>query len=291
MKYYYMKDYLADYSIAQVCQLLGVSRSGYYAWLKRPAKSTKLIEYIKKQYWKHKARLGAPSLVHDAKDEGYQVSERTISRVLRRLGLRSKAARKFKYKAEGATHHNVALNTLDRKFTPDKPNIAWVTDITYIKTSEGWLYLCVIIDLYGRKVISRQTSRHIDRHLVCDALKQALFRRHYPKQVLIHSDRGSQYCSTDFKQLLLQYGLKQSMSRAGNCWDNAVAESFFHTLKTHIIHDCDYKTRELANKALFEYIEIYYNRIRRHSANGWISPEQYEQQYYQNNKIIEVSTV
>ena len=126
---------------------------------------------------------------------------------------------------------------------------------------------------------------------MCNTLKQALFWRHFPKNVLIHSDQGSQYCSADFKQLLLQYGLRQSMSRRGNCFDNAVVESFFHTLKTHIIHDCYYKTRKLANKALFEYIEIYYNRIRRHSANGRVSPEQYEQQYYQNEKMIEVGTV
>lgn len=291
MKYRYMKKQLSHYPIRLVCQLLNISRSGYYAWLNRPSKSTTLSEYIKKQYWVHKARLGAPSLVHDARDDGYHVSERTVSRILQQRGLRSKAARKFKHKADLGTRHGVAPNTLDRKFNPDKPNRVWVTDITYIKTGEGWLYLCVIIDLYGRKVIARQTSRHIDRHLVCNALKQALFRRHFPQNVLIHSDRGSQYCSADFKHLLLHNGLKQSMSRAGNCWDNAVAESFFHTLKTHIIHDCDYKTRELANKALFEYIEIYYNRIRRHSANGWISPEQYEKQYYQNSNIIEVSTV
>ncbi|KES15646.1 Transposase [Gilliamella apicola SCGC AB-598-B02] len=234
--------------------------------------------------------MGAPSLLHDAREAGYQVSERTISRVLQQLGLRSKAARKFKYKTDTA-HHNIVPNTLDRQFNPDKPNTTWVTDITYIKTGEGWLYLSVIIDLYGRKVIARQTSRYIDRHLVCNTLKQALFRRQFPKNVLIHSDQGSQYCSTDFKQLLLQYELRQSMSRRGNCFDNAVVESFFHTLKTHIIHDCYYKTRKLANKALFEYIEIYYNRIRRHSANGWLSPEQYEQQYYQNEKMIEVGTV
>ncbi|WP_080702333.1 IS3 family transposase [Gilliamella sp. Imp1-1] len=125
----------------------------------------------------------------------------------------------------------------------------------------------------------------------CNTLKQALFQRKFPKNVLIHSDQGSQYCSDDFKQLLLQYGLRQSMSRRGNCFDNTVVESFFHILKTHIIHDYYYKTRKLANKALFEYIEIYYNRIRRHSANGWVSPEQYEQQYYQNEKMIEVRTV
>ena len=286
-----MKTQLSHYRISLVCRLLNVSRSGYYAWLNRPAKSTALAWHIKKQYWYHKARLRAPSLVHDARDKGYHVSERTISRVLQHLGLRSKAARKFKYKTDSGSGHNVVLNKLNREFNPDKPNIAWVSDITYIKTGEGWLYLCVIIDLYGRKVIGRQTSRCIDRHLVCQALKQALFRRGFPKNVLIHSDRGSQYCSADFKQLVLHYGLKQSMSRAGNCWDNAVAESFFHTLKTHIIHNCYDKTRELANKALFEYIEIYYNRICCHSANGWISPQQYERQFYQNNKIIEVSSV
>lgn len=291
MKYRYMKQHLSHYPVRITCSVLKLSPSGYYAWLKRAPKSKLLIDKVKAHYWQHKARLGAPSLVHDIRDEGYNVSERTVSRVLKGLGLRSKAARKFKYRADSRPCHDVPPNTLARQFNPDKPNTVWVTDITYIKTGEGWLYLCVIIDLFGRKVIGRQTSAHIDRHLVCNTLKTALFRRQFPKGVLLHSDRGSQYCSADFKRLLLRHELKQSMSRTGNCWDNAVAESFFHTLKTHIIHDCYYKTREQANKALFEYIEIYYNRVRRHSTNGWISPEQYEQQYYQTNKIIEVSTV
>ncbi|WP_255307247.1 IS3 family transposase, partial [Gilliamella sp. App6-5] len=171
-----MKNHLICYPVTKICLLLGVSSSGYYAWLKRANKSAKLSEYIKKQYWQHKARLGAPSLLHDVREAGYQVSERTISRVLQQLGLRSKAARKFKYKTDTA-HRNIAPNTLNRQFNPDKPNTTWVTDITYIKTGEGWLYLSVIIDLYGRKVIARQTSRYIDRHLVCNTLKQALFRR------------------------------------------------------------------------------------------------------------------
>ncbi|WP_392561783.1 IS3 family transposase [Orbus sturtevantii] len=291
VKYKYMKQHFASYPMPLVCRQLNVSVSGYYAWLRREPKSNALFDNIKALYWWHKARLGAPSLVHDIRDKGYDVSERTVSRVLQKLGLRSKAARKCHYRAAPNQSHDVAPNTLDRQFNPDKPNLVWVTDITYIKTGEGWLYLCVIIDLFGRKVIGRQTSHRIDRHLVCNTLKNALFRRQFPKGVLLHSDRGSQYCSGDFKRLVLRHGLSQSMSRAGNCWDNAVAESFFHTLKTHIIHDCDYKTREDANKALFEYIEIYYNRVRRHSTNGWISPEQYEKQYYLNNTFIEASTV
>src|SRR5699024_1540505 len=157
-------------------------------------------------FWLHKARVGAPSLVHDIHDAGYLVSERTISRILNRLGLRSKAA---------------------RQFTPDNPDRVWVTDITYIKTGEGWLYLCVMIDLFSRKVIGWHTGSRINRHLVCQSLNNALLRRGYPKGVLVHSDRGSQYCSDDFKQLLLYHDLRQSMSRKGNCWDNAVAESFF----------------------------------------------------------------
>lgn len=291
MKYRYMKQQLSQYPVRKTCSLLNVTASGYYAWLKRAPKSNALIDEVKTHYWRHKARLGAPSLVHDVRDKGYNISERTVSRILQQLGLRSKAARKFKHKKDISTRHNSAPNTLDRQFNPDKPNNIWVTDITYIKTGEGWLYLCVIIDLFNREVIAQQTSRYIDRRLVCNTLKNALLRRNFPKNVLLHSDRGSQYNSADFKRLLLQYGIKQSMSRAGNCWDNAVAESFFHTLKIHIIHDCYYKTRGDANKALFEYIEIYYNRIRRHSANGWVSPKQYEQQYYLNNKIIEVDTV
>ena len=276
-----MKNKLSQYPVCLKCRLLGVSTSRYYAWLKRPPKSVNLDDEVKAQYWRHKSRLGAPSLVHDVRESGYQTSERTVSRVLKRLGLRSKAARKFKCTTDSNHRHAIVPNRLNRQFNPTHPNQIWVSDITYIKTGEGWLYLCVIIDLFGRKIVGWQTSSRIDRHLVCQTLTCALFRRGNPKNVLLHSDRGSQYCSDDFKRLLLCHELQQSMSRKGNCWDNAVAESFFHTLKTHVIHGCHYQNRDSANKALFEYIEIYYNRIRRHSANNWLPPETYEQNYYQ----------
>jgi len=170
-----MNRHLLSYPAALTCRRLNVSTSGYYAWLKRKPKSSALIDNVKALYWRHKARLGAPSLVHDVRDEGYNVPERTVSRALKGLGLRSKAVRKFKYRADSSRCHDMTPNTLNRQFNPDKPNTVWVTDITYIKTGEGWLYLCVIIDLFGRKVIGWQTSQRIDRHLVCNTLKMPYF--------------------------------------------------------------------------------------------------------------------
>ena len=176
----------------------------------------------------------------------------------------------------------MAPNLLDRQFTVLKPNIVWTTDITYIRTQQGWLYLCVILDLFSRRIIGWQTSIRMDRQLVCDAFNYAMARQGYPRGVMVHSDQGSQYCSRDFRALLLMNHSTQSMSRRGNCWDNAVTESFFHTLKGHIVNGSIFSTRKEANNILFEYIEVYYNRIRRHSANGWISPEAFEQNYLRN---------
>lgn len=222
------------------------------------------------------------------RDKGYCLSERTVGRMLRALGLRSKIARKFKYNKDSQNRLAVAPNLLDRQFSVSAPNKVWTTDITYIWTQQGWVYLCVMLDLFSRRIVGWQTSKHIDRHLVCDAFNYAMARQGYPRGVMVHSDQGSQYTSNDFKALLLTNGAIQSMSRRGNCWDNAVTESFFHTLKGHIVHGSVFKTRKEANKDLFEYIEIYYNRIRRHSANGWISPEAFEQEYLKKIEGIAV---
>jgi len=267
--------------LSSYCHLLGVSRSGYYAWKQRPV-SAKQQEYqdLSRLYWqRHEARVGAPSLVHDMRELGYDLSERTVGRRLRVMGLQSKAARRYKATTDSQHAFAVAPNLLNRQFTVSKPNQVFVTDITYIRTQEGWLYLCVMIDLFHRGVVAWQTSERINRHLVCDALNYAMAKQGYPQGVMVHSDRGSQYASHEFKGALRQHRAIQSMSRKGNCWDNAVAESFFHTLKAHIVHDSVFKTRKEANAALFEYIETYYNRVRRHSANGWLSPNAFMQKH------------
>ena len=168
---------------------------------------------------------------------------------------------------------------MQREFKAAEPNQKWVGDITYLWTDEGWLYLAVIIDLYSRAVIGWSISKRMTRQLVCDALTMALWRRGFPTGVLVHSDRGSQYCSNDYQQLLKDHGLICSMSRKGNCWDNAVAESFFHTLKVEVIRDERFLTRQQLNQTVFEYIEVDYNRDRRHSAIGYISPMAFEEKY------------
>ncbi len=210
------------------------------------------------------------------------MSERTVGRMLKKLGLRSKISRKYKHTTDSNHRLPTAPNLLDRQFTVTRPNRIWTTDITYIHTKEGWLYLCVMLDLFSRRIVGWQTSHRIDRQLVCDAFNYAMARQGYPTNIMVHSDQGSQYCSRDFRALLLTNNCIQSMSRRGNCWDNAVTESFFHTLKGHVVHGSVFTTRKEANAVLFEYIEIYYNRIRRHSANGWLSPEAFEQNYFKN---------
>lgn len=273
---------VTEITVSSACKCLGVSTSGYYAWRKRQIYVNQKYTDLKAVYWQHHARLGAPSLVHDMHDLGYCMSERTVGRMLKKLSLRSKIARKYKHTTDSNHRLPTAPNLLDRQFTVTLPNKVWTTDITYIRTKEGWLYLCVMLDLFSRRIIGWQTSHRIDRQLVCDAFNYAMARQGYPTGVMVHSDQGSQYCSRDFRALLLMNKCIQSMSRRGNCWDNAVTESFFHTLKGHVIHDSVFATRKEANAVLFEYIEVYYNRIRRHSANGWLSPEAFEHKYFKN---------
>ncbi len=273
---------MTEITISSACKCLGVSASGYYAWRKKQIYVNQKYTDLTVAYWQHHARLGAPSLVHDMHDSGYCMSERTVGRMLKKLGLRSKIARKYKHTTDSNHRLPTAPNLLDRQFTVTRPNRVWTTDITYIHTKEGWLYLCVMLDLFSRRIVGWQTSHRIDRQLVCDAFNYAMARQGYPTGVMVHSDQGSQYCSRDFRSLLLTNNCIQSMSRRGNCWDNAVTESFFHTLKAHVVHGSVLTTRKETNSVLFEYIEIYYNRIRRHSANGWLSPEAFEQKYFKN---------
>ncbi len=271
---------MTEITVSSACKCLGVSTSGYYAWRKRQIYVNQKYTDLKAVYWQHYARLGAPSLVHDMHDLGYCMSERTVGRMLKKLSLRSKIARKYKHTTDSNHRLPTAPNLLDRQFTVALPYKVWTTDITYIRTKQGWLYLCVMLDLFSRRIVGWQTSHRIDRQLVCDAFNYAMARQGYPTGVMVHSDQSSQYCSCDFRTLLITNNCIQSMSRRGNCWDNAVTESFFHTLKGHIIHDSNFATRQEANAALFEHIEIYCNRIRRHSANGWLSPEAFEQKYF-----------
>ena len=283
MKYVFMRDHQAEFTIAGMGRVLQISRSGYYAWLKRQqSPSTRkrnrdqLDSVVKKAFDHCKGRSGSPRLVMDLADSGHSYDRKTIAKSMQRQGLRAKAARKFKATTQSKHNLPVAPNLLKQDFTAAKPNQKYVGDITYLWTEEGWLYLAVVIDLYSRLVVGWAMSERMTAKLVCDALQMALWRRKRPTDVIVHSDRGSQYCSGDYQKLIKENQLLCSMSAKGNCYDNACAESFFHSLKVEAIHGEKFVTREDMRQTVFEYIEVDYNRNRRHSANGFISPESFE---------------
>jgi transposase InsO family protein len=263
--------------------VLQVSRSGYYAWRKsgltpspRAVKRAQRDVLIKEAFDDSKARNGARRIQVDLAEAGNKPDIKTIRNSMARQGLVAKAARKFKVTTDSNHTLPVAPNLLEQDFNATGPNQKWVGDITYLMTSEGWLYLAVIIDLYSRAVIGWSMSNRMTADLVCDALKMALFRRRRPKKVIVHSDRGSQYCSHDYRALITKHQLVQSMSRKGNCWDNACAESFFHSLKVEALQDEPIMDRETMKQHVFAYIEVDYNKTRRHSALGYLSPENFE---------------
>lgn len=260
-----------------------VSRSAYYAWLKSPRTAAKkddveLTEVIKTLFKKSRGNYGTRRLKEALIKRDRQVSRRRIGRLMRVAGLACKTKRKFK--ATTNSQHNLPIvpNHLNRQFTAPEPNQAYVGDITYIHTQEGWLYLAVVIDLYSRQVVGWSMAEHMRAKLVNDALLMAIWKRKPGKSLIWHTDRGSQYASDSHRALLQQHGIIQSMSRKGNCWDNAVSESFFHTLKTELVHHQRYQTRAEAKQDIFEYIEVFYNRERLHSANHYVSPVDYEMQ-------------
>ncbi len=283
MKYAFIHQHRQAFSIQRMCRVLGVARSGYYAWRQRgrepsPRRRQQAVldQRVAQAYQRRKGRSGAPRLALDLVDDGLAVNRKTVAASLRRQGLRAKAARKFKATTNSRHSLPVAPNLLEQDFTAMAPNQKWVGDITYLATGEGWLYLAVLIDLYSRKVIGWAMSDRMTADLVGDTLKMALWRRKMPKKVIVHSDRGSQYCSPLYQSLLIQHDLKCSMSAKGNCYDNACAESFFHSLKIEAIHGERFETRAAMRRQVFEYIELDYNRQRRHSAIGMISPEAFE---------------
>lgn len=263
--------------------MFSIERSGYYAWLKRkPSKQALSNEELDKKiiniFNRHSSRYGHPRITDELHDNGEKCGKNRVFRRMRHLGLRAKGKKKFKVTTDSNHNLPVAANLLNRDFSTTAPNQKWVSDITYIWTDEGWLYLATVIDLYSRAVIGWSIQPTMTRELVCDALMMALWRRGFPRNVLCHSDRGSQYCSEDYQKMLKAYGLICSMSRKGNCWDNAIAESFFHSIKIELIYTERYATREVAKQSVFQYIEVYYNRVRRHSAIGSIAPEVFENQ-------------
>ena len=268
--------------MSRMCQLLAVSRSGYDEWLARPPSThadvdRQLQEKVQGYFAQGRGTYGTRRIKHLLAQEGLQVSRRRIGRLLSQAGLRCKTRRRFKAPIAAGQAQTVAPNQLNREFTVQAPDTVYVGDITYLPTGEGWLYLAVVIDLCSRAVVGWSMADHMRAELVNQALSMAICQRHPAAGLIMHTDRGSQYGAESYRQLLTRHGVQPSMSRKGNCWDNAVAESFFHTLKTELIYLEDLDTHEQTQTVVFEYIEVFYNRQRCHSANGYLAPLAYEQ--------------
>ncbi len=278
-----MKDNQDIFEITLMCELFGVSRSAYYAWLNQKSPSMRALQNqelsarIKMIFMDNKCRYGSRRIRKALQQEGYQISRRRVQRLMKEQHLYCKTRRKFKVTTDSKHDLAIAPNLLNRDFLVGKPNQIYVGDMTYVWTQEGWLYLAVVIDLFSRQVVGWSMDKHMKASLANNALTMAIESRKISKGLIWHTDRGSQYASASHRKLLKAYGIKQSMSRKGDCWDNAVAESFFHTLKVEMVHHEIFRTREEAKQAIFEYIEIYYNRLRLHSANDYMSPVEYEQ--------------
>jgi len=265
-----------------MCQLLEVSRSGYYEWLSHPPRTPadadqEVQDKIQRYFAQGRGTYGTRRIKYLLAQDGLRVSRRRIGRVLAQAGLRCKTRRKFKAPRVSEQAQTIAPNQLNREFTVQDLDTIYVGDITYLPTGEGWLYLAVVLDLCSRAVVGWSMANHMRAELVNQALAMALCQRQPAAGLLMHTDRGSQYGADSYRQLLTQHAIQPSMSRKGNCWDNAVAESFFHTLKTELAYLEDFDTHEYAQTAVFEYIEVFYNRQRCHSANGYLAPLAYEQ--------------
>jgi len=285
LRFEFIEQHREEWPIAVMCRVLEVSRSGFYAWKKRPesARSQRQQELVSEMQVIHADRdmknYGSPRMRDELVSRGHVVSENTVARLMRERGLRAAGSRKFRVTTDSKHSLPVAKNVLNREFEPGSADRVWLSDITYIWTREGWLYLACVLDAYSRKVVGWSMSERMTKELVLDALRMALGRRRLDGEVklLHHSDRGSQYASAAYQELLREEQISCSMSRKGNCWDNAPMESFFASLKKERIHQEDYATRAAARASVFDYIERFYNRLRRHSALGNLSPEQYEQ--------------
>jgi transposase InsO family protein len=281
MIYPIIHKYRFRFPVEKMCQILNISRSGYYAWAKRPEsqrkiRNTELLEKIRKVHKVSRETYGSPRVTHALKNEGIACSKNRVAKLMRENKIIARTKRKFKATTNSKHNYPVADNILKQDFTATKPNQIWVADITYIPTDEGWLYLAAIVDLYQRKVVGWAMDSTMTKQLCIDALKQAIGRQMPQKGLIHHSDRGVQYASKEYQKVLQNNDFTASMSRKGNCYDNACMESFFGTLKTELIYFTRFKTRAEARLAIFEYIEVFYNRIRLHSKLGYKSPVDFE---------------
>jgi len=282
VKFAFIRDQLTAYPVEVSCRVLEVSRAGYYAWRDRPesprqVRRQQLAARIAVVHRENRCVYGSPRICRVLQSAGQRACENTVAKIMREWGLQARRKRKFVPQTTDSRHdHPVARNLLDRQFSAARLNAKWVVDITYIPTDEGWLYLAGVMDLCSRRIVGWSMTDHMQWQLVGDALEMALTRRHPPEGLLHHSDRGVQYACDDYRKLLTDAGMDMSMSHKGDCWDNAVMESFWSTLKTELVHHERYATRDAARASIFEYIEVFYNRKRLHSALGYQSPEVFE---------------
>lgn len=283
MKYAWIAAHVTEYPVRVMCRVLKVSTSSYYGWrqgrearAKAAEVTAQLSAKIKALFLSYRSCYGARRIQRALQQDGVTISRRRVSRLMKAEGLVCKVRRRVRATTDSKHTQPIADNLLARDFTAQSPDQKYVGDITYLWTDQGWLYLAVVIDLFSRKVVGWAMADHMQASLVNDALLMALWQRKPKPGLLWHTDRGSQYASASHRQVLADHGIIQSMSRKGNCWDNAVSESFFHTLKVEQVHHLRFTTKEVAKQTLFEYIEVFYNRQRMHSANDYLSPADFE---------------
>jgi len=280
-----MRDHEAEFRVAAMCRVLTVNPSGYYRWRgrkpsARATENRRLAEKIKATHAASRGTYGSPKMCRQLRRDGETLNHKRVERLMKAHGLRAKRVKKFRVTTDSRHNLPVADNVLARNFTATRPDEVWTSDITYIWTDEGWLCLAVFLDLYSRLVVGWTVSDRVTGEMVEQAFLQGQRRRGGSVSPLVHSDRGSQYASGSFRQKLAAWCCPQSMSRKGNCWDNAVSESFFGNLKSEMVHHEHFATRQEAKDKLFDYIEVFYNRSRIHSATGYFAPAEYEARYY-----------
>lgn len=275
--------------VVWMCEALEVSASGYYAWASRPDSPTgewrrELVGAIEQVHAEVQQRYGSPRMTAELNARGYECSENTVAQLMREHGIRAKSPRQFVRTTDSNHRLPVAANLLGRDFEPEGPNESWCADITYIPTHEGWLYLAVVEDLFSRMIVGWSMADSMESRLVVDALEMAIRRRRPEAGLLAHSDRGSQYASDHYQRVLAGEGITCSMSEVGQCWDNAPVESFFGRLKCELAPGQTFATRDQARAVIFEYLEVFYNRVRRHSSLGFLSPVEFERTHNQTHR-------
>jgi putative transposase len=283
MRFRFVARERAGFPVRMLCRLVGVAVSGFYTWLRRgPARREGADQGLRARvgaiFAASRGTYGSPRVHAELRAQGIRVSRRRVARLMREGGLSATIRRRAPRTTNSRHDHPVAPNLLERRFTADRPDVVWLADISYVPTGEGWLYLAAIKDMATREIIGWSMAAHLGADLACDALLMAIRRRQPPRGLIHHSDRGVQYASEPYQAILARHGFHCSMSRRGNCLDNAPMESFFGSLKTELVHRTTFPTREAARRAIFEYVEAFYNRRRRHSALGFLTPAQaYEQ--------------